>query len=178
MLSNWLSNAVNEGRAALRSLRAPAIEERSLETLLQDAIEDCTITSKIQTSFHLLGEPRPLSPCIREEVYRIGYEAINNACLHSDGTSLDVTVEYANDFRLRVKDNGGGIDREVLPAGRTGHFGLAGMRERASFLRASLVFTSLDGGGTEVILTLPREVLEEDNRPSVWTRFRRLLRGE
>jgi signal transduction histidine kinase/ligand-binding sensor domain-containing protein len=178
MLSNWLSNAINEGRAALRSLRAPALEERSLETLFQDAIEDCTMTSKMQTSFQVLGEPRPLPPCIREEVFRIGYEAINNACLHSGGANLDVTLEYANDFKLRVKDNGGGIDREVLPAGRTGHFGLAGMRERASFLRASLVFTSLDGGGTEVILTLPREVLEEDNRPSVWTRFRRLLRGE
>lgn len=177
MLSNWLGNAINEGRAALRSLRAPALEERSLETLLQDALDDCAMTSDIQRSFVVLGEPYLLPQGIHEELYRIGYEAINNACLHSRGTNLDVTLEYANDFKLRVKDNGEGIDRAVLHAGRTGHFGLAGMRERASFLRASLVFTSSDGGGTEVILTLPHEVLEEGNQPSVRTRIRRLFRG-
>ena len=68
---------------------------------------------------------------VRDEVYRIGYEAIRNACMHSGGSRLEVGLGSARDLILRVADNGAGIDLVVASGGRKGHYGLQGMRERA-----------------------------------------------
>jgi CheY-like chemotaxis protein len=55
-----------------------------------------------------------------------------------------------------VKDNGKGIDPEVLKQGsRRGHWGLPGMRERAEAIGAELDVWSSDGSGTEVSLRVP-----------------------
>jgi signal transduction histidine kinase len=178
MLSTWLGNAMEEGRTALRSLRAPVIEKQSLESLLQDALDDCALSSKIVTRLQVEGEPAPMSVCVREEIYRIGYEAINNACVHSQAPHLSVVLRYASAFEMRVKDDGAGVDPKVIEQGRSGHFGLAGMRERARFLRANLAFKASPGEGTEVILSVPLSGLLEGARPSMWARFVRLLRGE
>ncbi len=177
MLSTWLGNAMDEGRMALRSLRAPVVENQTLEVLLQDALDDCAVSNNIETSFEIIGEPAPMSVCVREEIYRVGYEAINNACRHSSGDHVNVTLIYAETFQLLVKDDGAGIDPRIVEVGRSGHFGLAGMRERARFLNATLVLDSTPGQGTEVTLTIPRSGLLEEARPSAWGRFLRLLRG-
>ena len=178
MLSTWLGNAMEEGRTALRSLRTPVIEQQSLETLIQDALDDCAMSGNITTEMKTVGEPTSMSICVREEVYRIGYEAISNACLHSEGTHLEVVLSYGDAFELRVKDDGTGIDAEFVNEGRLGHYGLAGMRERARFLKAKLTLNSSLGNGTEVLLRVPRSSLMENARPSVWARFTRLVRGE
>lgn len=177
MLSTWLGNAMEEGRAALRSLRAPVIEQQTIESLLQDAVDDCALSGTMETSFELIGEPIAMSVCVREEIYRIGFEAINNGCLHSGGTNLKVQIVYAEDFQLRISDDGNGVDTKTLKEGRSGHFGLAGMRERARFLNAELAFTSSQGIGTEVSLTVPNSVLMENARPSKWSRLQRFVRG-
>ena len=59
-------------------------------------------------------------------------------------------------LRVRVRDDGKGIDPEVLRAeGREGHFGLRGMRERAKLAGGKLtVWSGLDAG-TEVELSIP-----------------------
>ena len=59
-------------------------------------------------------------------------------------------------LRLRVVDNGKGFDQKVLAEGaRPGHFGLAGMQERAKLVGGKLaVFNRLDSG-TEIELTIP-----------------------
>ena len=178
MLSTWLGNAMEEGRTALRSLRTPVIEQQSLESLIQETLDDCALSSKITTALHVNGAPAAMSVCVREEVYRIAYEAITNACLHSEGKRLDVVMTYGEAFELRVKDDGTGIATEFVKEGRFGHFGLAGMRERARFLSADLTFTASRGDGTEVLLRVPRSSLLENARPSIWVRFARLIRGE
>jgi signal transduction histidine kinase len=65
----------------------------------------------------------------------------------------------ANEFRLWVRDNGKGIDPKVLNEGvREGHYGLAGMRERAKIVRGKLAFRSSIDSGTEAELTIPASV--------------------
>lgn len=73
-----------------------------------------------------------MHPVVRDEVFRIGYEAIRNACVHSRGSRIKVELTYAHDLTVRVEDNGVGIDCAVLDQGKDGHFGLQGMRERAA----------------------------------------------
>src|SRR4029450_14024368 len=78
------------------------------------------------------GQPRALRPILRDEVYSIGREALVNAFRHSQATRIEVEVEYAaSQLRILVRDDGCGIDPQVLRLGRDGHWGLSGMRERA-----------------------------------------------
>jgi signal transduction histidine kinase len=72
----------------------------------------------------VVGDVREMHPIIRDEVYRIGYEAIRNACLHSRASRLDLELRYGSDLMLRVSDNGIGIDPAVLDSGKDGHFEL------------------------------------------------------
>ena len=56
----------------------------------------------------------------------------------------------------RVLDNGKGIDQETLSGGgRAGHFGLAGMQERAKLVGGKLTVLSRLEAGTEAVLTIP-----------------------
>lgn len=70
-----------------------------------------------------------------------------------------VEAEVAPDsqfFRLRIRDNGKGIDRQVLEQGaRRGHWGLPGVRERAKRIGAQVKLWSEPGAGTEAELTVP-----------------------
>ena len=63
-----------------------------------------------------------------------------------------------SEFRLVVRDSGRGIDAEVLQSGRTGHWGLVGMRERAERAGGRLKVWSRAGAGTEVELTIPGQI--------------------
>jgi signal transduction histidine kinase len=96
---------------------------------------------------------------IRDDVYRIGREALANAFRHSAGSRIEVAVERARDvLRVRVRDDGRGIDPEILRAGRDGHWGLSGMRERAERIGGTLRVWSGPGAGTEVELSIPGHV--------------------
>ena len=59
---------------------------------------------------------------------------------------------------MGVRDDGGGIPPEVLQAGRSGHYGLSGMRERARQTGGKLDIWSSTGGGTEIDLTVPASI--------------------
>jgi nitrate/nitrite-specific signal transduction histidine kinase len=57
-------------------------------------------------------------------------------------------------FRLRIRDDGEGIPAEILEQGRSGHYGLPGLRERAKQVGADLTIWSRAGTGTEIDLSL------------------------
>jgi signal transduction histidine kinase len=63
-------------------------------------------------------------------------------------------IASGSDLRMNVRDNGCGIDPQVLHTGREGHWGLAGMRERATRLGGLLKISS-SATGTEIELSLP-----------------------
>jgi signal transduction histidine kinase len=103
------------------------------------------------------GEPAVLAPDVHDEVLRIVREAVLNACQHAAASVIEVLVEWsAGELRLVVRDDGSGIEPDVLQRGtRPGHWGMAGMRERASVIGANLDIRSAAGVGTEVELRLP-----------------------
>ena len=111
------------------------------------------------------GERRPLHPVLRDEVYRIGREALINAFRHAQAKSIDVELTYASSYlRLLVRDDGRGIDPHVVQSGREGHWGLSGMRERADRIGARLHVFSSATAGTEIELSVPGSVAFEDQR--------------
>jgi len=106
------------------------------------------------------GTPRDLPPIVQDEVYRIAGEALRNAFRHAQASRIEVEIRYdQNRFRLRVRDDGKGIDAEA-GSGRTyeGHYGMAGMKERAQLLGGTLSIWSELGSGTEAELVIPASV--------------------
>jgi ligand-binding sensor domain-containing protein/signal transduction histidine kinase len=157
-VSDWMGRATEEGRAALTSLRTSTTQGNDLTESLQRAIEECRLHSPIEASFAVAGETQGLHPVVRDEVFRIGYEAIRNACAHSHGSRTEVEVTYAYDLTLRVADNGVGIDPAVLDHGKGGRFGLQGMRERTARIGAKLTIVSSPNSGTQVTLVVPGRI--------------------
>jgi len=154
-LSTWLAQATEEGRAALQSLRSSTTEKNSLAEAFRRAIDECGGSEK---SFFVNGDSREMHPVVRDEIYRIGYEAIRNACAHSGAGKLEVMLEYAHDLTLRVSDNGIGIDSAVIEQGKEGHFGLRGMRERAERIGAKFTLVSSQNSGTVITLVVPGRI--------------------
>jgi signal transduction histidine kinase len=157
-LSEWLAQANEEGRAALNSLRTSATEPNDLGDAFRRALDECRVRANMNVSLSVVGDGRNLHPVLRDEIYRIGYEAIRNACRHSMGRAVDVTIEYAGDLTLRIKDDGVGIDPAVLENGKDGHFGLRGMRERAARINGRLAIDTTQHYGTAVTLIVPGRV--------------------
>jgi signal transduction histidine kinase len=177
-LSVWLGRATEEGRAALSSLRTSATEKNDLAEAFQRAIEECRINSSIEASFTVAGEVSEMHPIVRDEVYRIGYEAIRNACVHSQATNLRVELAYADDLILRVRDNGVGINAAIVDEGKQEHFGLQGMRERARRIMAKFTVNTSPGSGTEITLVVPGSIIYRttNSRGRKWPAIESLLK--
>lgn len=112
------------------------------------------------------GDTREMHPIVRDEVYLIGYEAIRNAHAHSAGSRIDVTLTYAKDLSLSVRDNGIGIDSVIAESGKDGHFGLPSMRERAARIGGRLRIQTSANHGTEIKIVIPGSLAFGHPRPS------------
>ncbi len=157
-LSEWLNRAIQEGRAALNSLRTSATETNDLAEGLRRATEECRMFSPIETSFSVEGDAKEMHPVVRDEIYRIGYEAIRNASAHSKASRLHVGLKYGQDLAISIGDNGVGIPESVINGGSDGHYGLQGMRERAARIGGKLRIVSSADSGTEVRLVIPGSI--------------------
>jgi signal transduction histidine kinase len=119
-----------------------------------------------------------LHPILRDEIYRISAEALRNSFRHAHARQIEVEIRYDDQqFRLRVRDDGKGIDPPVLAAHRrAGHYGLPGMRERAKLIGGNLALWSEVDGGTEVELTVPAATAYSGSGRGAW--FSRTLAGK
>ena len=157
-LSVWLERAAEEGRSALNSLRTSPAESDNLAEELRSAGEECVFGSPIRFDLSAEGEIRQLHPIIHDEVFRIGYEAIRNSVGHSNARRLSVELSFTNSLILRVRDNGNGFDPDEAARRTDRHFGLLGMRERASRIGGQLKLRSSPGRGTLVEVVVPRNI--------------------
>ncbi len=155
------AKAITEGRDAVQGLRASTVQTNDLARAV-NALSEELGTDPLNTgspAFRVVveGHSRDLHPILRDEVYRIAGEALRNAFHHSAANHIEVEIRYHDHrFRLRVRDDGKGMDQAVIAGhGREGHYGLSGMRERASLIGGKLEVWSEIGAGTEVELNIP-----------------------
>jgi signal transduction histidine kinase/ligand-binding sensor domain-containing protein len=154
-ISDWLAQATSEARAALNDLRLSTTEKNDLAQAFQRAAESIGVISSMKFSLSVQGTTRDLHPIVRDEIYRIGSEAIRNAFRHSGATDLEMALIYGHDFTVRVLDNGRGIEEDIASSGKPGHFGLRGMQDRANRIHATLRVRSRTDSGTEIDLVVP-----------------------
>lgn len=158
----WLLKQVRrsteEGRSALRGLRTIDNLVR-IETAFERIVNECKTSGSPESSVAIQGHPNPLKAVVYEEAFRIGREAYINSLAHASATQIEIMVEYGNRaFCLRIKDDGCGIDEQTLSHGREGHWGLAGMKERAKAIGADLSIQSHTPGGTTIDLRIPASI--------------------
>jgi signal transduction histidine kinase/ligand-binding sensor domain-containing protein len=156
--------AIVEGRDAIQNLRAAPGAPNELAQALTTLAEELTRAHeppRPPAVFHMSieGTPRDLHPIAGDDIHRIGREALRNAYRHAQASRIEAEVTYGpRELRLRIRDNGTGVDPAHLRAGRAGHWGLTGMRERAGHIGAELHLWSEAGAGTEVELRVPDRV--------------------
>ena len=153
------AEAITEGRDAVQGLRTSATATNDLANSIRALGEELAGEDSAVAIFRIevQGTTRALHPIVRDEVFRIVGEALRNAFRHAAAKQIEVELRYdERQLRVRVRDDGRGIDSEVLRAeGRERHFGLRGMRERAKLAGGKLtVWSGLDTG-TEVELCIP-----------------------
>ena len=155
------AEAITEGRDAIQGLRFSTLETNDFALAVRTLGEELAAAQADMNSvvFHVEveGSPRDLHPILRDEIYRIAGEAMRNAFKHAQARQIEVELRYdERQLRLRIRDDGKGIDPEMLnEGGRTGHYGLPGMRERATLLGGKLTVWSELESGTEVELSIP-----------------------
>jgi signal transduction histidine kinase/ligand-binding sensor domain-containing protein len=157
-----MGKVIEEGRNVVRGLRSSSHRFQDLEQAFSGIQRE--LGDQPDAGFRVVvdGTSRPLRPAIRDQVYAIGREALVNAFRHARASEIEVELEYASShLRVLVRDNGCGIDPGIIHAGREGHWGLSGMRERAESIGARLRVLSALSAGTEVEFTIPGSIAYE-----------------
>jgi hypothetical protein len=159
-----MGQVIEEGRNAVRGLRSSSSVSLDLEQAFSRVQQEMALPEIERAAFRVTvqGEPRPLHPLLRDEVYRIGREALINAFRHSRAKNVEMEI---------VHDDGCGIDPMILQAGRDGHWGLSGMSERANRICAKFVVRSSPAAGTEIEVSVPSRIAFEDHRKPRWRWF-------
>ena len=169
------AKAITEGRDAVQGLRASTVERNDLGVAIRrlgdELATDASANPPPACRVGVEGQPRDLHPILRDEVYKIAAAALRNAFRHAQAGLVEVEIRYADDeFRMRVRDDGKGIDSQVLATqGIEGHYGLRGMPERAAVIGGNLTVWSEVGAGTEVELRLPAGAVYAASRRPSWT---------
>jgi signal transduction histidine kinase len=161
-LLQLFDRVLEQGRLAVQGLRSSDDQLPSLGQAFAGVPTELGLPSAVGFRVVVEGRQRALSALLRDDVYRIGREAIVNAYLHSRAKHIETQIEYRSaQLRIAVRDNGCGIDPRELKWGRSGHWGLQGMRERAERIGARLRVLSRVALGTEVELCVPGRIAFE-----------------
>ena len=147
-------SSLDEARASIWDLRSQSAEQETLATRIRKMADKTGAPAGMKTQLQVNGIYRPLAPEVETEIERIAKEAVVNAVRHSGAQTINLRMTYdARDFEMTVRDNGKGF-AGTPPDGRSGHFGITGMRERAAKIGGHLEIASEPGEGTEVRVTL------------------------
>jgi PAS domain S-box-containing protein len=144
-----------EAREAIVGMRS-RVQTDDLAGAIESAARFAAARAPLTCSLTVTGRPRPVRPTIQNAMVQLVREAVTNVIKHADARSVLVLVAFrARGFRVSVTDDGRGFSAETVPAESDGHFGLVGMRERATRLGASLDVRSAPGRGTTVLVDVP-----------------------
>ncbi|MEM7798969.1 MAG: sensor histidine kinase [Chloroflexota bacterium] len=154
-------DGLDEARRALQALRASPLEDLglvlALETLTKEAAARSGATPHLDMP---QGGLTFLEPYIEQSVYRVAQEALENCVRHARAKTLWVRLMKSDSqLRLCIKDDGCGFDQSR--SAPSGHYGVAGMKERALVVGGRLQVESSPGEGTQVQLVVPLTMGEE-----------------
>jgi signal transduction histidine kinase len=155
-------SALDEGRRALNDLRSVPLSAADLVKSFSQLAEEYAGGSGTKADVVVEGRERPLKAVAGNDVLQVGRQAMANAFQHAHAREIHVLVSYGRQhLQIRVQDDGRGMTDAQLSAARPGHYGIAGMHERAQRVGGSLSIRSRVGEGTETNLSVPAHLVYE-----------------
>jgi ligand-binding sensor domain-containing protein len=147
-----MSQVIDEGRNAIRGIRLHDDGPDDLTRAFSSVRNELGAAAEIDFRITVDGDPRPLHPLVRDDVYRLGREALCGAFRRAGDGRVEMQLEYTRKrFRILVRDDGVGIDSPDAPIRQS----LAAMRARAEKLGGRFTVYSSPSAGTEVEITVP-----------------------
>lgn len=154
---------LKEVRDSIYALRPNPTTAVTLSSAILQKIKTVQKEHELEISFDIRGEEKTLSSLVEKIMYETLQESLQNCIKHSKASKINVLLSYQSEhILLKVKDNGVGFSlfQAMITAQNQPHFGILSMNEAAEKINASLQIDSREGGGTEVILTVPKMGLE------------------
>jgi signal transduction histidine kinase len=152
-----VTEGLAEARRSIWELRANNAQD-TLPTRLNRLAQREAFTS-VHPAVQVRGAYRVLDHRVEREILRVANEAMMNAMKHANPQHVTLDLFYSSEaLLLTVKDDGTGFDVGVdvdKAPHKEGHYGLLGMRERASIIDGTLEILSDPGNGTTILLRVP-----------------------
>jgi signal transduction histidine kinase len=146
---------LSEARRSVWALRLPRLDETDLTTALKTVVKDLVSDTPLQWDFKTSGKAERLSDIVEFNLLRICEEAVTNVIRHAEAKTAVVELYFEKrKVTLKISDDGRGFDPNRVAAIAEGHFGLAGMKERAKIIGGNLLVHSQPGGPTVLTVTV------------------------
>lgn len=154
---------LREAREMVWEIREPGVTDTSLGDALAKANGELPNPDHVEIQHVVNGGARPVAPAVGVAVLRIGREATINALRHAKARHILVQLTYEpRRVLLEIRDDGCGADPAVFDlASASGHWGIAGMRERARGVGGTLTITTAPQAGMRIVVALPAEAIGE-----------------
>jgi len=155
-----------EGRMRVTALRHSTHAQRDFTAAIRQLVAQATEDTTVDVRLTVEGATRGLHPVVAEEAERILSEGLANALRHANARTIHIEILYSRrELTVRLVDDGRGFEEEQVqaaPAG--GHWGLAGMRERARKIKAQIEIASRLDAGTSIELRIPANIAYASER--------------
>jgi signal transduction histidine kinase len=154
-LRRQADDCLREARQSVWDIRSPQSETIDVAVELTESGKQFVAGKAARFDFVSEGDTRSLPGEVRQQLLRIGREAISNATQHARASHIEALLIFKpHHICLRVTDDGCGFDLSQAERLR-GHFGLSTMRERAARVRGSIKIRSSLGQGTCIEVSVP-----------------------
>jgi signal transduction histidine kinase len=150
-----IDRTLMQARQAVWDIRPGELTNADIARDCKEACERILGGTSTEWNVELRGRQRRVAVNYHTECVRIVEEALTNVRKHAEARHVNVLIDYTwSHVRITVQDDGLGFDPEQNGA-RHGHWGLLGMRERASRFGGKFAIESRIGGGTVVTVNAP-----------------------
>lgn len=155
-----IAQATRDLKGSIWALRAAGAGSPDLRTALSVVAGRALRGTDVAFHLEVTGTPRRLEPEAEQQILRIVQEGLTNALKHARAGRIELALRFADGadhaLEIELRDDGQGFAVNDPGAGPAqGHFGLAGMRERAARLGAEIEWQTQPGAGTRLRLGVP-----------------------
>jgi PAS domain S-box-containing protein len=148
--------ALADMRSLILELQPESLEREGLVAALAKRVDALKARYGIDMRKDLPDEP-PIPLAVKQDLYRIGQEALHNLVKHSRAKHASLRLRVDGDaLTMEVADDGEGFDPS---RSYPDHFGLPSMRERAQSRGGEIQIESRPGEGTTVRVRVPIRAL-------------------
>ena len=148
-------DGLEEARRALQALRASPLEDLGLVLALEVLAKEAAARANAMLHLNLPEDNLSfLEPYIEQSIYRVAQEALQNIVRHAQANQIWISLaNLSEQIQLTIRDDGRGF--EPVKAAINGHYGVAGMQERAGVIGGTLTIESEPLKGTTIQLAVP-----------------------